>query len=388
MGELLAMRVCVLTVVHVHHDNRIFYKQILTLRQAGYEVTYVVPCPPEVRSLEGVELVPLPLVPRWRRPQNWWRAMKAGLRSKADLFHFHDPELIGVGLLLRLLTGRPVIYDVHENYPQVMLRRLWIPAPLRRLVGKGMAALEWVASYLLDGVVVANPPTWQRFRKRGRRAALVGNYVDLEGFDGETGPPLFRAQGPYFIYSGSLSSQRGVLDCLAAFERLSREDVNLLLVGPLDDADASVANLPDRLPRGAYLLPAQPFRALPPLLRASVAGLVTLRPTPNYLEILPTKLLEYMAASIPVIAYDLPLVRPIVEGARCGLLVEPHDVEGLAKSMAYLLDHPFEAKEMGKRGRRAVMERYSWEAESRKLLALYREVLGPPEAQRVRKSAE
>jgi len=365
------MRACVLTTVHVHYDNRIFYKQIPTLRQAGYQVTYIVPCPPEVKSLEGVELVPLPLLPRWRRPQNWWRAMIAALRSKADIFHFHDPELIGVGLLLRALTGRPVVYDVHENYPQVMLRRLWIPARLRGAVGKAMAALEWVAAHLLDGLVVANPPTWERFQKRGPRAVLVSNYVDLQSFDRATEPPLLSPEAPYFIYSGSLSSQRGVPDCLAAFERLSREDVSLLLVGPLDDADSSVMDLPDRLPRRAHLLPAQPFGALPPLLRASVAGLVTLRPTPNYMEILPTKLLEYMAASIPVIAYDLPLIRPIVEEAQCGILVEPADREGLTKAMAYMLDHPSEAKEMGERGRRAVVERYSWEAESKKLLALY-----------------
>jgi glycosyltransferase involved in cell wall biosynthesis len=107
-----------------------------------------------------------------------------------------------------------------------------------------------------------------------------------------------------------------------------------------------------------------------------VAGLVTLHPTPNYLEILLTKLLEYMAASTPVIAYDLPLVRPIMEDAQCGILVKAKDVEALAQAMVYLLDHPSEAKEMGKRGRKAVVEKYSWEAEGKKLLGLYEELLG------------
>jgi hypothetical protein len=87
-------------------------------------------------------------------------------------------------------------------------------------------------------------------------------------------------------------------------------------------------------------------------------------------------LLEYMAASIPVIAYDLPLVRPIVEEAQCGLLVEPGDVEALARAMAYILEYPSEARKMGQRGRKAVEEKYSWEAEGRKLLGLYQELLG------------
>jgi hypothetical protein len=104
--------------------------------------------------------------------------------------------------------------------------------------------------------------------------------------------------------------------------------------------------------------------------------MVTLYPTPNYLEILPTKLLEYMAASIPVIAYNLPLVRPIVEEASCGLLVEPGDIEQMAKAMAHILNHPTEAQEMGRRGREAVVERYSWEREGKKLIGLYQDLLG------------
>jgi hypothetical protein len=129
------MRACVLTTVHVHNDNRIFYKQVATLLRAGYQVTYVAPCPPGVKMPPGIDLVALSVVPRWRRPQNWWRATVAALRSQADIFHFHDPELIGAGWLLRVLSGRPVIHDVDENYSQVMLRRLWISVGLRWAVG-------------------------------------------------------------------------------------------------------------------------------------------------------------------------------------------------------------------------------------------------------------
>ncbi len=381
------MRACVLTTVHRYNDNRIFYKHLPTLLRAGYQVTYIAPCPEELRSVEGMDLIPLPLLPRSRRPLNWWRALKASLHSRADIFHFHDPELIGVGLLLKMLTGRPVVYDVHENYPQVMQRRLWIPAKLRPAVAKAMGAWEWLATLALDAIVAANPPTYQRFQRATRRAVLVNNYVDLSRFDHSPDSVSSKLDSPYFVYCGSLSSQRGALDCLRAFELLSREDARLLLVGPLDDADPSVSDLPDRLPPGARLLKAQPFEQLPSLLRSSVSGLVTLHPTPNYLEILPTKLFEYMAASIPVIAYDLPLIRPIIEEARCGILVKPGDIEGLRSAMSYILDHPAEAGEMGHRGRQAVMERYSWGMEGRKLLGLYEELLleKPPPGQRRRK---
>jgi len=369
------MRACVLTTVHPYNDNRIFYKQIRTLLKAGYQVTYIAPCPPGVNHLEGIDLVPLPPLPRSRRPLNWWRALRAGLRSQADVFHFHDPELIGVGFLLQALTGRPVIYDVHENYPQAMMDKQWIPALLRPAVAGGMRVFEWLAVQILDGAVAANPAIYDRLRKPSRRLASVSNYVDIGLFDTARGLAPFTPNCPYFIYAGSLSSERGVLDCVAAFERLSYKDAELVLIGRLDDTDLSIRNLSGQLPRAVRLLDAQPFEYIPPLLRRSCAGLVPFHSTPNHLLALPNKLLEYMAASIPVIASNLPLMRAVVEGADCGLLVEPGNVEQLAEAMAYILDHPAEAEEMGRRGRQAVVERYSWETEGQRLLRFYEELL-------------
>jgi len=241
-------------------------------------------------------------------------------------------------------------------------------------VAKALEVWEGLAARALDAIVAANPPTYEGFQKMARRTVLVNNYVDLRLFDPSPESVSLKLDLPYFVYCGSLSSQRGALDCLGAFELLSREDTHLLLVGPLDDADTSVSDLSDRLPPRARLLEAQPFEQLPSLLRSSIAGLVTLHPTPNYLEILPTKLFEYMAASIPVIAYDLPLIRAVIEEAGCGLLVKPGDLEGLKSAMSYILDHPTEAREMGRRGRQAVVEGYSWDMEGGKLLRLYEEL--------------
>jgi glycosyltransferase involved in cell wall biosynthesis len=82
-----------------------------------------------------------------------------------------------------------------------------------------------------------------------------------------------------------------------------------------------------------------------------------------------------MAAGLPVIASDFPLWREIVEEAGCGLLVDPKDPQAIADAMQWILDHPEEAAEMGRRGRAAVEARYNWEAESAKLVSLYRRLL-------------
>lgn len=82
-----------------------------------------------------------------------------------------------------------------------------------------------------------------------------------------------------------------------------------------------------------------------------------------------------MTAGIPVIAADFPLWRTIVEGAGCGLLVEPLDPEALAQAITSLPDNPEAAEGMGKWGRKAVEEQYNWNTEKVRLIELYAELL-------------
>ena len=116
-------------------------------------------------------------------------------------------------------------------------------------------------------------------------------------------------------------------------------------------------------------------RGVADLLGAVRLGLVVLHPTPSYVNAVPVKLFEYMSAAIPVVASDFPLWREIVDGAGCGLLVDPTSPHAIAEAINWLLEHPQEAEAMGRRGREAVEQRYNWENESKTLLALYEELL-------------
>ena len=100
-------------------------------------------------------------------------------------------------------------------------------------------------------------------------------------------------------------------------------------------------------------------------------GIVTLYPTQKYLDAYPTKLFEYMAAGLPVVCSDFPKLRPFVEGPRCGLLVDPQNVDAVAEAVQWLLEHPEEAEAMGQRGRAAVETQYNWAQEAKRLVAFY-----------------
>ena len=107
------------------------------------------------------------------------------------------------------------------------------------------------------------------------------------------------------------------------------------------------------------------------ILARSKIGLVTLHPLPNYVDALPVKMFEYMAARIPVIASSFPLWQEIVEGNGCGFCTDPRDPEAIAGTIERIMGNASLAEEMGTNGKRAVMSRYNWAVEEVKLLHLY-----------------
>jgi glycosyltransferase involved in cell wall biosynthesis len=375
------MKVCILSSVHPCFDVRIFQKQARSLSQAGYEVTLVGIADFQERLVDGVRVLGLPQPSsRWLRPLNWWRVLRIGLRERADLYHFHDPELLLVGGLLKLLTGKPVVYDVHENYPEDILTKEWIPGPLRRVVSLAFRAFEGIAARWMDGVVVVNDHLARRFKGKSP-VATVRNYSRFESAAaGEERRGEARAQQtPYFVYAGRISDDRGLYECAQAVGRLEERDVELLCAGRIGHVaqEGFRELLEGQRPESRFkYLGLLPYEAIPSLLRDAVAGLLCFRPTPNNVLGTPNKLFEYMGAGLPVIASDFPFIREVVTEADCGLLVPPEDVEEIAVAMERILQDPDGAARWGRNGLRAVEERYNWQREEKKLLNLYAELLG------------
>ena len=177
----MGARVCKLTNIHSPLDQRIFYKEALSLVAAGYKVKIVGPGPVELtgeRAGVQIQTIPLPQRP-WGRISNLFRLWKASQREDADFYHFHDPELLLLGVALRL-QGKKVIYDVHEHFPQVVFVRTWVPDILRRPLSFLVDAWERFLACWLSGVVGVVDEQGERFEKC--QFAAVKNYPRLEWF--------------------------------------------------------------------------------------------------------------------------------------------------------------------------------------------------------------
>jgi glycosyltransferase involved in cell wall biosynthesis len=90
---------------------------------------------------------------------------------------------------------------------------------------------------------------------------------------------------------------------------------------------------------------------------------------------LATKVYEYMSMGLPVIISDYPYARKVNDEYNCFVLVSPDNIDQIVNAINYLLDNPAIAKQMGQNGRRAVLEKFNWDVEEKKLINLYEDLV-------------
>lgn len=363
--------------VHRAQDTRILHRECRTLAEAGFRVTLIANAPSDFVE-HGVKVRALPVQSgnRFRRmTTKVWRTFQMARAEKADLYHFHDPELIPAGLLLRL-TGAPVIYDVHESISLQILSKHWIPFLVRRPVALAYRIIERLVGRVFSAVVVATPAIAQYFPDD--RVVVVQNFPILDELVSRGQAVGAVDSSPHTIcYVGGITAVRGLREMMAAIALLPETmPVELVLAGPVTPQSLvdEAASWPgsDRTKFAGVL----GREEVADLLSRSTLGLCVLHPEPNYLDSFPVKLFEYMAAGLPVVTSEFPFWRQFVLDTGAGMMVDPLNPKAISEAMTQLLGDPEAACRMGEAGEKAVRARFNWGTEAEKLVALYRRLLG------------
>jgi len=370
-------RICHITTVHPPFDDRIFHKECRTLAKEGYKV-YLIAKHDKEETVEGVNIIPIPEAKN--RMQRIIllsiKALSNALNLKADVYHFHDPELLPVGVLLKLLTGKKIIYDVHEDYSKQILSKYYISRIMRKSISYLIKMLEHISSLFFDGIVTATDDILRNFSYH-KRAISVRNFPIIENFPDVKKINSDKKDVFNLIYIGGLTEERGIIQMVQSLEfAKSNKQLKLILCGEFDPPDLEVKVRSLKGFEKVEYLGWVDHKKISELLTKTDAGIVCLHPIPNYLTSLPVKLFEYMLAGLPVIASNFPLWKEIVEGNNCGICVNPLDPKDIAEAIKYLIEHPDEERKMGENGRKAVLEKYNWQKEGEKLIELYEKLLG------------
>ncbi|HBS51472.1 MAG TPA: glycosyl transferase [Coxiellaceae bacterium] len=370
-GQFSLNEIVHLTSVHTYEDTRIFYKELHTLRQAGFFVVLIAP------AIENQVVADIKIIGIKKQKNRFlrmtltaWQIYRLAIKEKADIYHFHDPELIWIGLLLKI-KGYKVIYDSHENVSQQILSKEWLPKSTRKIVSYVFAVLEMMVSRYFDYIIAATPSIKKHFVKLGiNKCVDVNNYPVLK--ESNIGGDAAAKIKNQICYVGGISKVRGIKQMILAIELLN--DVRLVLAGDFTELELKKECSKlfgwGRVNELGFIDRNKTMK----IMQSSIAGLVLFQPAPNHIEAQPNKLFEYMAAGIPVIASDFPLWRSIIVNNHCGICVNPFDVKGIAGAIKYIIDHPKDAEIMGDNGRRLVIEKFNWDNEAKKLIDVYKEV--------------
>lgn len=362
------IKVVHISSAHKDGDVRIFHKECVSLANSGFDVSMVIPNTVS-RLQNGVKVVSVNSRTAFRivraiKTVN--RVYRAALALDADIYHLHDPELLRIALKLKR-KGKKVIYDAHEDLPRQVLAKSYIPQFFRNTLSRFLERYENKRVAKLDGVVAATPFIRDRFLKINPLTIDVNNFpIRDELFQIQ---PDFQKDGQYICYVGSISEIRGVYELVKALPAIHSR---LILAGEFDNDDFRKKlestegwHLVDYV---GYVDRCQ----VADIYRKSFAGIVTLHPTINYLDSLPVKMFEYMAAGVPVIASDFPFWKQIISASECGICVDPMDYRKIAEVVLSLKNDQALSRQMSVNGKKAVDEKYNWSIEENKLIAFYK----------------
>jgi glycosyltransferase involved in cell wall biosynthesis len=371
------MHICHITTFKVH-DPRIYYRMCYGLAEHDVSVTLIAPqtTPEDPVVRLSVFNGRLAQVSRARR---LGVALRAALAEHADVYHIHEQELIPIGMALKILRpSAAVVFDAREDYPGLMRAKYWVPKLWRSQLALLAQAANRVASLGLDGIVAADPAVAKDFQSWGTRQTCVYyNFPTLPLFSSErVRPPAAPVD---LVYVGGMSERTGMFVVLDALALLAQEGLRptVRLAGYTDGARGLQALREGiacrQLTTQVELRGPLPYGEVPAWIRSGRIGLVPLQPLPKFMKNISTKTFEYWACGLPVIASDLPPIRPFLTHGYNGVLFKPSHARALARAMRAVLEAPEQCAMMGRHGQQQVYQTWNNNSQATGLQSFYQQ---------------
>lgn len=370
------MKICILTTGHIALDDRIFYKQALSLKEISDDITIIAPDVKEAYEVGGIKIIgvtkPQSLLDRFKIMDE---LINKAIQQKADIYHFHDYELVLKALKIkRNLPKAKIIYDVHEHYSDMVRMSKKLPKLIKPLVALGVDVVEKRKVKKFDYIITADDAVKERLKKVNKDIEVVYNFSDFKVKNHCKVEKVYDV-----IYQGGITMERGVFQLVKAVEIVKntyKKDILMVFVGPISDKEVEDKVLPyleaHKLQDNVKFLGKVPHLEVEEYIRKSKIGAVTLLPYPKYFKNIPIKQFEYMSCGVPVIGSDLPPIKKFVSKYNAGLIVNPRDAEEIAKAIIKLLDNDELRNEMGSNGMLAVEKEYNWEQMHSRLINIYK----------------
>jgi glycosyltransferase involved in cell wall biosynthesis len=386
--------VCMISCLHPLMDDRIYWKEAVSLQKSGYQVTHigVSDCSYDETSEHGIRLISIkrkqffknPFADKFYRtisfrPNIYTELFKKASELRADVYHFHDFQINRIGKKLKALPQHPkVIYDVHEPYPEIIefgnnykFFLKWI----FRIYGRYIYYWQIKCAKKYDLIIATEEIVANSFAKAlpKNRVDIIYNYSDLYLNCERTQENIVYDA----IYCGGINSFRGVWTALDT-AKLAKErniKIKLLFLGNIKEP-----KLKDKINKFLNLYSLQdyvifkghvPYQNVSDYYKISRCGLVIFENNPIYHILMPIKTFEYLCFGLPIITSDFGHTKEIVNKHQCGTIIKKNSPENMLMAILnYKTKYSF-YQTQSENGKAAFENFYKWELMDEKLINLY-----------------
>lgn len=375
------MKICILSNSHSTNDVRLYYKLGKSLTQLG-EV-YIVSTNGLVnRSSNPYQSVVDATSPLKALPELYSRAKS----KKPDLVICVEPITLLVGILLKKRLGCKLIWDVHEFFADAHAERYSFL--FRPFVKHFYLILQRFLASRTHAVIAVNQEILNQLfphKSKAQNLLVMPNYPVKHVWDSDPVIPAGLKQLCTMrfdlIYTGGLTRDRGIFKILKCATLLKNEfpRLKILIIGKFHDPaieeefhdSISTFNLNAVIYYQEWIPPEK----IGILLKCSRFGLWIFNPKNKRMRLAtPLKVLEYMAAGLPVISIKTPLMKSLIEYNDLGKLC-PYQSRSIAANIAKLLKLPqSEYDAMSQRCLDISESRFNWESLEPKFFELIQRI--------------
>jgi len=363
-------KICHISTAHSALSGRLLDRECMKLAEAGYDTTLIAQYNKD-ETIGGVKIVAFPkTTSRVYRMTilNIYMLYKA-LKQKAKLYHFHDPELMFVGFVLKLL-GKKVVYDVHEDLPKQIYNKPYLNKKVAPYISGFVAKVEVFFAKRFDGLVTVVPSIEKRLLKSNANTIMYRNFPEMKLVD--SAEPKRRDDDKFrIIYPGSLSKVRGVEDIINVVG-MYEGSVELILGGRWSHKgfEEHCKNLKGW--KYVKYLGRLPQKEVYEYMKSANLGVHIIHDKLSHRIGYPMKAFEFMACRVPFLISGIGNKRGLFEGT--ALFVEPQNLEDIKQKIDMLKQDKELGIKLANTGRKKAEEVYNLENEVDRLLKFYENI--------------
>lgn len=291
------------------------------------------------------------------------------IKTKSDIYHFHDPELIFTGLMLRVM-GRKVIFDIHEDFPGQLQSKVYLNRPTLLMLSKLYALFEAVSIKFFSYNITVNETIQKRLQRSTKRVEVIYNYPIISEFINIEHNWLSKERT--ICYVGGVTRIRGLKSLV---EATKFSNTKLLLGGSFDEKkfEEELKSLPEWKSNVTYF--GQVTREqMFDIFKKSNLGIIPFLPEPNHVNATPNKFFEYLSAGLPIVISNFEKWQIFINKHEVGKTFNPGDSEDLGRAINVLLSDLNSLKTMSDKSRTLVIEKRNWDNEYAKIKKLYQQI--------------